>query len=623
MTAFISQYNDGLLLNVEDLTIAFGQGDELSTVVEGLSFGVRAGETLALVGESGSGKSVSTLAAVGLLGASGGRLLSGRSIYRQASGKTLDLAQTPERQLRRLRGLEIGMVFQEPMTSLNPLFRIGKQISAAARYHRGISASEARELALNMLKRVRISDAESRIDQFPHELSGGMRQRVMIAMALSCNPRLLIADEPTTALDVTVQAEILNLIKHLQNDMGTAVLFISHDLSVVSEMSDRVVIMKDGKKVEEGITAEVLVGPRENYTQSLLSAVPTLGETANAKGPVRIGVREPGGTNSIPAMAANVEPDGKCETLLSVTDLSKPFELRRGVLRQLVGEIHAVRSVSFEIGRGETLGLVGESGSGKSTVGRCILRLVDANSGLVTMEGTDVMALSRAAMDRLRGEMQIVFQDPYASLNPRKTARDLVAEPLIIHRRTAGSELTDRVEWLFRKVGLQAEHMNRFPHEFSGGQRQRIGIARAIALNPKLIVGDEPVSALDVSVRAQIVNLMIDLQEDLGLSYLFISHDMAVVERMSHRIAVMCAGEIVEIGGRQQVLSDPKHDYTKKLISAVPTIDPTRRNTVRPIPVDLPVSAVRPLNWKPQPTVYETASQDHKFAVSSAKENWS
>ncbi len=615
MTSLISMASDGPLLRVEDLTIAFRQKGELSKVVEGLSFDIRAGETLALVGESGSGKSVSTLAAVGLISVNGGQLLSGRSIYRKESGETLDLTQTPERQLRRLRGLEIGMVFQEPMTSLNPLFRIGKQISAAARYHRGISASEARKLALDMLKRVRISDAENRIDQFPHELSGGMRQRVMIAMALSCNPRLLIADEPTTALDVTVQAEVLNLIKHLQNDLGTAVLFISHDLSVVSEMSDNVVIMKDGKKVEEGKTAEVLFNPQKGYTQSLLSVVPKLGETAHAKGPVRIKVRGAIEENPVLATTTETVPVGKRDPLLRVTDLSKRFELRKGALRQLVGEVHAVRSVSFDIGRGETLGLVGESGSGKSTVGRCILRLTDANSGSVTMEDTDVVALSRAAMDRLRSDMQIVFQDPYASLNPRKTAGDLVGEPLVIHRLTGGTELRDRVEWLFQKVGLLPEHMDRFPHEFSGGQRQRIGIARAIALNPKLIVGDEPVSALDVSVRAQIVNLMIDLQEDLGLSYLFISHDMAVVERMSHRIAVMRAGEIVEIGGRQEVLSNPKHDYTKKLISAVPTIDPTQRENLRPIPVDLPVSAIRPLNWKPEEIVYETVSKDHKFAV--------
>ena len=611
MTARNPPPSGDLLLSVENLTVAFGREDASRPVVEGLSFDVRAGETLALVGESGSGKSVSTLAAVGLIGARGGHLRSGRSLYRRASGEVLDLVRTPERQLRRLRGLEIGMIFQEPMTSLNPLFRIGRQISDAARHHRGISARDARALALDMLKRVRIADAEKRLDQYPHELSGGMRQRVMIAMALSCNPRLLIADEPTTALDVTVQAEILNLIKHLQNDLGTAVLFISHDLSVVSEMSDRVVIMNGGRKVEEGAAADVLLDPREPYTRALLSVVPALGETAHEPGPVRIEATP--GPRGRPA-AAPSRADAAAP-LLVVRDLAKRFELRSGLLRRVTGEVHAARAVSFEIGSGQTLGLVGESGSGKSTVGRCILRLTEPDGGSVLMDGTDVRALQRRDMDAFRQDMQIVFQDPYASLNPRKTVHDIVGEPLVIHRKATGSELEGRVEWLFDKVGLRPEHMWRYPHEFSGGQRQRIGIARAIALNPKLVVGDEPVSALDVSVRAQIVNLMIDLQEELGISYLFISHDMAVVERMSHRIAVMRAGEIVEIGSRQEILSDPRHPYTRKLIAAVPAIDPGRRRDVRPIPVDVPVSAIRPPNWNPEPIAYESAGSDHKFAI--------
>ncbi|HTV70383.1 MAG TPA: ABC transporter ATP-binding protein [Rhizobiaceae bacterium] len=598
-----------VLLRVENLTVAFGREGASEPVVEDLSFEVRAGETLALVGESGSGKSVSTLAAVGLIGARGGHLRSGRSLYRRASGEVLDLVRTPERQLRRLRGLEIGMIFQEPMTSLNPLFKIGRQISDAARHHRGISAREARALAFDMLRRVRIADAEKRLDQYPHELSGGMRQRVMIAMALSCNPRLLIADEPTTALDVTVQAEILNLIKHLQNDLGTAVLFISHDLSVVSEMSDRIVIMNAGRKVEEGTASDVLLKPQEPYTKALLSVVPTLGETAGEPGPVRIEAR-PGGSRptAIPATAGNAP-------LLVVRDLAKRFELRRGLFRGVTGEVHAARGVSFEIAHGQTLGLVGESGSGKSTVGRCILRLTEPDGGSVLVDGVDVRTLPRRSMDALRQDMQIVFQDPYASLNPRKTVHDIVGEPLVIHRKAAGSELEGRIEWLFAKVGLRPEHMRRYPHEFSGGQRQRIGIARAIALNPKLVIGDEPVSALDVSVRAQIVNLMIDLQEELGISYLFISHDMAVVERMSHRIAVMRAGEVVEIGRRQEILSDPRHPYTRRLISAVPAIDPGRRRDVRPIPVDTPISAIRPPNWNPEPVVYGSVGSDHSYAL--------
>ncbi|QIE55095.1 ABC transporter ATP-binding protein [Pikeienuella piscinae] len=598
------------------MTITFGQGDNLTTVVDGLTFDLRAGETLALVGESGSGKSVSTLAAVGLIAARGGSLRSGKSLYRAASGETLDLTRTPERLLRRVRGLEIGLVFQEPMTSLNPVFPIGRQISDAARYHQGISDSAARALALDMLNRVRIADAEKRLDQYPHEFSGGMRQRAMIAMALSCNPRLLIADEPTTALDVTVQAEILSLIKHLQKDLGTSVLFISHDLSVVSEMSDRVVIMKEGKKVEEGSAVDVLLRPQATYTRNLLSVVPKLGETRDSAGPVRIPIIDQEGArpDAVPAKASP-PADPNSGPLLKVVDLTKTYQMRKGLLRRIVGEVHAARSVSFEIDRGRTLGLVGESGSGKSTVGRCILRLIEPDAGSVMVDGTDVTKLTHREMDRLRGELQIVFQDPYASLNPRKTAGNIVGEPLIIHRGATGTELEDRVAWLFEKVGLLPEHMDRYPHEFSGGQRQRIGIARAIALNPKLIVGDEPVSALDVSVRAQIVNLMIDLQEEFGISYLFISHDMAVVERMSHDIAVMRAGEIVEIGDRRKVLSDPRHPYTQKLISAVPAIDPGRRARFRPLSVDTPVSALRPPNWSPKPIRYEAASSNHKFAV--------
>ncbi|SLN75561.1 ABC transporter ATP-binding protein [Oceanibacterium hippocampi] len=614
------------LLRVDDLAVAFGRGKSAVEVVNGLSFSINEGETLALVGESGSGKSVSALAAVGLIEARGGRVATGSAHYSATSGESVDFARGTDSRLRRLRGLEIGMIFQDPMTSLNPLFRIGDQISEAARLHQGLTRRQGRALAIEMLKRVRIPDAERRLDQYPHELSGGMRQRVMIATALSCNPRLLIADEPTTALDVTVQAEILLLIKQLQQETGTAVLFISHDLSVVSEISDKIIIMRNGRKVEEGTTEEVLLRPHEPYTQMLLSAVPRLGETAGKTGPVRIAVTGGVPTASRPANDATDRSDvpgsaAPGQPLLRVENLTKRFEIRRGPFRQLAAVTHAVESVSFEIAAGETLSLVGESGSGKSTTGRCILRLIEPDSGRVTMGGTDILALSGREMTARRRDMQIVFQDPYASLNPRKTAADLVGEPLLIHQGASGSLLDDQVESLFRRVGLLPEHRDRYPHEFSGGQRQRIGIARAIALKPKLIVGDEPVSALDVSIRAQIVNLMIDLQEEFGISYLFISHDMAVVERMSHRIAVMRAGQIVEIGARGNVLADPKHAYTRSLMAAVPTIDPGRRNHHAALSVEVPRSAMRPPGWNPPPLHFESAGDDHAYAVEEPERN--
>ena len=599
------------ILAVEGLRVRFGTGAHAEEAVRGLSFAIAPGETLAIVGESGSGKTVSALAALGLIGHRGGRVTAGRALFRSGSGEQVDLLSSAPTLLRRLRGLEIGMVFQEPMSSLNPVQRIGDQISEAARVHLGFGRAEARELAEEMLVRVRIPDAARRLDQYPHELSGGMRQRAMIAMALACRPRLLIADEPTTALDVTVQAEILSLIKHLQKDSGTAVLFITHDLGVVAELGDRVVVMRHGVAVEAGDVATVLTTPEHPYSQMLLSAVPALGKARGSPGPMRIAVS---GNRSPAVVAASARPAADLSPLLRVERLTKRFTIRRGVLRRAIGTIHAVEDVSFEIARGRTLSLVGESGCGKTTTGRCILRLLAATSGRVLMEGTDIMTLPAARMSELRRNMQIVFQDPYASLNPRRTAGQLVGEPAVIHAACRGSELADRVEELFRRVGLAPELASRYPHEFSGGQRQRVCIARALCLNPRLIVADEPVSALDVSIRAQIINLMIDLQEELALTYLFISHDMAVVERMSHHVAVMRTGRIVEIGPRDAVLGDPVHPYTRRLIDAVPNVDPHRRRVLAELSVGELASPMLPPGVEPLPVNYRSVGPDHLVA---------
>jgi len=559
------------VLSVRDLTASFRTEGRWREVLHGVSFDVGPRETVALVGESGSGKSVSAMAILRLLPRDSCRV--GGSV--RFDGR--ELLSASDAEMRRVRGDSVAMIFQEPMTSLNPVLTIGFQIAEALIQHRGLSRSAAEAEALRLLDKVRIPAARTRLHEYPHRFSGGMRQRVMIAMALACRPKLLIADEPTTALDVTIQAQILDLIKSLQDDEGMSVLFITHDMGVVAEIADRTVVVYRGRAVEAGPTARIFDAPAEPYTRALLAAVPRLGAMAGRSRPLRFPVvdRDTGAEGAMPETPDTVRAAER--PVLEVRDLTTRFDIRSGLFGRVTGRIHAVERVSFSVAAGETLALVGESGCGKSTTGRSILRLIEPLSGSVLLDGEDVMALDPKALRVRRQRMQMIFQDPFASLDPRMSVGAAVAEPLLINRLATRREARQRAEDLLAKVGLSPETANRFPHEFSGGQRQRICIARALALKPRLIVADEAVSALDVSVKAQVVNLMLDLQADMGLAYLMISHDMAVVERMSHRVAVMYLGEIVEIGPRAAVFGDPQHPYTRKLLAAVPVPDPARR----------------------------------------------
>ncbi len=594
------------IVAVSDLRVEFDTDDGTVVGVRNVGFAIRPGETLCVVGESGSGKSVTSLSLMRLVAFGGGRIASGRLAFTRVSGETIDLATADAATMRAIRGNEIGMIFQEPMTSLNPVFTIGRQIEDGLRTHKGLDGAAARSRALALLREVRIPEPERRLRQYPHELSGGMRQRVVIAMAMACEPRLLIADEPTTALDVTIQAEILGLIDRLKRDNGMAVLFITHDMAVVAQMADRVVVMYRGEVVEEGPVARIFSAPRQDYTKALLAAVPKLGEMRGRPAPEPMRIL---GAAARPARAAAPR---EARPLLEVAHLTTRFPVRGGALRRTVAEVHAVEDVSFTVGFGETLSLVGESGCGKSTCGRSILRLVEAASGSVALEGRDIRGLGRRALRRARRDMQMVFQDPFASLNPYRRLVDQVAEPLLNFGIASGRELEDRVATLFDRVELPRSFLRRYPHELSGGQRQRVAIARALAPGPKLIIADESVSALDVSVQAQVLNLLMALQADLGLSFLFISHDMAVVERVSHHVAVMYLGRIVEIGPRAAVFENPAHSYTRSLLAAVPVADPGRRRpfddrAFRPLS-----SPVLPIGARPGPSIYDEVSPGHR-----------
>ena len=598
------------LLSVEGLSVSFRSGGAWRAVVNDLSFALGRTETLAIVGESGSGKSVTALALMGLVPQVNGRV-EGRALL---DGR--DLVSMPEADLRRLRGNEIAMIFQEPMTSLNPVLSVGFQIAEALRYHRGLDRQGAAVEARRMLDLVRIPDAQRRLTDYPHQFSGGMRQRVMIAMALACRPKVLIADEPTTALDVTVQAEILELMKDLQRERGMAILFITHDMGVVSEVADRVLVMWRGNKVEEASATALFASPRANYTRSLVGAVPRLGSMRGEAGPRKLRVIDPvDGRMSEPGAALKL-PTAQA-TLLQVKGLTTRFPITAGVLGRVKARVHAVENVSFDLARGETLALVGESGCGKSTTGRSILRLVEPTAGTVRFEASEVTALSPGGLKALRPHMQMIFQDPYASLDPRQTVGQAIAEPMLVHGIAARSEAGDRVAAALVRVGLEAGMARRYPHEFSGGQRQRIAIARALALGPKMIVADEAVSALDVSVKAHILNLLMDLQAELDLAYLFISHDMAVVEHISHRIAVMYMGEIVEIGPRHAIIENPQHPYTQRLLSAVPVPDPGRRSARRRLGAGELPSSIRAPNYQAPARAWRTIDDGH-FVQESA-----
>ena len=600
------------VLAVRSLSVRFMQNAQPLDVIRDLSFTVARGETLAIVGESGSGKSVTSLALMRLIEQSGGEIQHGELAFRRRNGQVLDLRHARQGEMRRLRGADMAMVFQEPMTSLNPVFSVGEQIAESIRLHQGKSRHEARAEALRMLDLVRIPEAKSVLARYPHQLSGGMRQRIMIAMALSCRPTLLIADEPTTALDVTIQAQILQLIQLLQREMHMAVIFITHDMGVVAEVADRVLVMHRGRCVETASAAEIFTAPRHPYTQSLLAAVPTLGAMRGRASPARF---------PLASSAAATEDDDErgqpwdaAAPILQVRDLVTRFPLRGGVLNRVTHQVHAVEHISFDLYPGETLSLVGESGCGKSTTGRSLLKLVESQHGAVTFDGRRIDALRGPALQQLRRHIQFIFQDPYASLDPRLTVGFSIMEPLLVHGVLGRAAAEKRVAALLERVGLEAEHAWRYPHEFSGGQRQRICIARALALKPKVVIADEAVSALDVSIRAQIITLMLDLQREYGIAFLFISHDMAVVERISHRVAVMYLGQIVEIGPRQAVFEHPQHPYTRKLMAAVPVADPTRRHRRHALLVDEIPSPVRALGDEPTTAPLVQVGERHYVA---------
>ncbi|WP_375552452.1 dipeptide ABC transporter ATP-binding protein [Rhodophyticola porphyridii] len=566
------------LLSVRDLRVGFGRPGHETEVVQGVDLDLAAGETLAIVGESGSGKSVTAMSINRLVDYSGGRILGGSILL----DGTTDLATASEARMQSLRGGEIGMIFQEPMTSLNPVLRIGTQIGEIFAKRRGLSGRAVRQAAIGALERVRIPDAARRLDQAPHQMSGGMLQRIMIAMAFAGEPRLLIADEPTTALDVTIQAQILALLAEMKRETGMGLMFITHDIGLVAGIADRVVVMQGGRAVESGPADDVFDRPAHDYTRHLLSAVPHFRGGRSAR------------VDAVRGKGA--------AAMLRVEDLGVRFSVGGGFLRQAKGYVHAVEGVSFDLVPGETLGIVGESGSGKSTTARTILDLVRPTAGRV--EGAEGCAV------------QMVFQNPNASLNPRMDVRALLSEPVIAAGRRVDAAALDRMRMLLDKVDLPQDALARYPHEFSGGQRQRICIARALMPNPRVLVLDEAVSALDVSVQAKVLDLLIDLQRDFGLAYLFVSHDMAVVERIAHRIAVIYAGRIVEIGAARSVLSDPRHPYTRKLIAAVPSIE--RRHVVFALDTDEVPSTLRPGGWQAPPQSWQDHGPDHRVAVEPA-----
>ena len=576
------------LLEFKNLVTEFHTEGKVLTAVNNISFTLNKGETIGIVGESGSGKSVTSLSAMRLVPSPPGKIASGEIIFHKKDGETDDFLQISEKEMRQYRGNEIAMIFQEPMTSLNPVFTCGDQVLEAIMLHQSISKSEAKDLTIKLFEEVQLPDPERIFNTYPHQISGGQKQRVMIAMAMSCQPSVLVADEPTTALDVTVQKTILELMQKLQKEHDMGILFITHDLGVIAELADKVVVMYKGNIVEQGSVWDIFNNPQHPYTKGLLACrppldkrytfLPTVGDfmQTNEKGEnVANDISVEDFTEDLVVSKAERDKQQKAlfaqEPLLQIKNLKTYFPIRNGFFGGITDYVKAVDNISFDVYPGETLGLVGESGCGKTTTGRTILRLNEPTAGQMIYKDKDIAAFNEQELREFRKEVQIIFQDPYSSLNPRMTIGNAIMEPMQVHGILANDEeRKKRVEELLEKVSLGAEHFNRYPHEFSGGQRQRIGIARALAVNPKFIICDESVSALDVSVQAQVLNLLNDLKQEFGLTYIFISHDLSVVKYMSDRMVVMQNGKIEEMGDADQIYLQSKKPYTQRLISAIP-----------------------------------------------------
>ncbi len=561
-----------ILLSIKDLCVDFNTGDGIVRAVNNISFDVPAGKTVGLVGESGSGKSVTSLAAMGLIPNPPGKITGGEILFK---GK--DLVKASEEEMRRIRGKEISMIFQEPMTSLNPVFRVGDQVSEILMLHMGMTKKQAWARSVELLDQVGIPDPQRSALKYPHEMSGGQKQRVVIAIAIACEPKLLIADEPTTALDVTIQKQVLDLMFDLQEKYKMGLLFITHDLGVIADIADDVVVMYRSNLVEQGDTKKIFTAAGHPYTKGLLACRPALDKNPKRLLTVSDFMDESGAEISLDeSKTKKVDKvynpsEEKNPVLLEVNNLHVDFPIKGGVFGRTVDQFKAVNSVSFKLRKGMTLGLVGESGCGKTTLGRSILRLIEPTQGQVLYNGIDLTKLDKKQLRDMRSKVQIIFQDPYSSLNPRMTIEEVLLEPMLLHN-IGGSkeERISKAKWLMEKVGLKSNQLSRYPHEFSGGQRQRICIARALAVNPEFIICDESVSALDVSVQAQVLNLLLDLQAEFGLTYIFISHDLSVVNFISDEVAVMKSGEVVELDTASNVYLKPEKQYTKDLLSAIP-----------------------------------------------------
>jgi len=564
------------LIEIKNLCISFGARETITH----LSYSINEGETLGVVGESGSGKSLTSLSIMGLLHPSA-KIDSGAILFHH-NERTIDLLKLKDEEMRKFRGNEIAMIFQEPMTSLNPVIKNGEQVAEALRLHKNLSRKEARERTIELFKEVQLPRPESIYDSYPHQISGGQKQRVMIAMAISCEPKLLIADEPTTALDVTVQKTILELIKSLQQKRNMSVIFITHDLAVVAEVADNVVVMKSGEKVESGTTQQLFETPQHPYTKGLLACRPPM-DFRLKKLPIVedfLSLDRPVAQFIEQLKISKQEQQNKLNSVLAqnkiieVSNLNTHFPIQKGVFRKTVGYVKAVNKVSFHVHKGETLGLVGESGCGKTTLGRSILRLVEPTSGSIKYNGQELTTLDSSAMRAKREDLQIIFQDPYSSLNPKMKVGKAILEPMKVHRIESNDSIRkEKVIDLMEVVGLDANLFDRYPHEFSGGQRQRVCIARALAMNPKFIICDESVSALDVSVQAQVLNLLNELKAKFSFTYIFISHDLSVVKYMSDRMIVMKEGQIEEMGIAEDIYKNPQSEYTQRLIEAIPKVD--------------------------------------------------